>query len=176
LSASKLRLFVKNKLAPYEVTAFCETQRCTALRHPGRVLRFVMGFGKSQDASRDPVNIALKLRSRTNYYPKSKTKIHIIPTVSKLPAVYILASKRNGTLYIGVTSNLVKRVWEHKNNMVDGFTKRYNVHRLVWYELHESMESAITKEKKLKKWKRKWKLDLIEKNNPKWIDLYDKII
>jgi putative endonuclease len=79
------------------------------------------------------------------------------------PAVYILASKRNGTLYIGVTSDLVKRIWEHKNNMVEGFTKRYNVHRLLWYELHESMESAITREKRLKNWKRKWKLELIEK-------------
>ena len=67
--------------------------------------------------------------------------------MDKQPAVYILASKRNGTLYIGVTSELVKRIWEHKNNMVEGFTKRYNIHRLVWYELHESMESAITREK-----------------------------
>jgi len=75
--------------------------------------------------------------------------------VNKQPAVYILASKRNGTLYIGVTSDLVKRIWEHKNNMVEGFTKRYNVHRLVWYELHDSMESAITREKRLKNWKRK---------------------
>jgi putative endonuclease len=96
--------------------------------------------------------------------------------VNKQPAVYILASKRNGTLYIGVTSDLVKRIWEHRNNMVEGFTKRYNVHRLVWYELHESMESAITREKRLKDWKRKWKLDLIESNNPSWQDLYHKII
>jgi putative endonuclease len=94
----------------------------------------------------------------------------------KQPAVYILASKRNGTLYIGVTSELVKRVWEHKNNMVEGFTERYNVHRLVWYELHDSMESAITREKRLKNWKRKWKLELIEKSNPSWQDLYNTII
>jgi putative endonuclease len=97
-------------------------------------------------------------------------------SVNKQPAVYILASKRNGTLYIGVTSELVKRVWEHKNNMVEGFTKRYNVHRLVWYELHESMESAITREKRLKNWKRKWKLELIERSNPKWLDLYYTIV
>ena len=96
--------------------------------------------------------------------------------MDKQPAVYILASKRNGTLYIGVTSELVKRVWEHKNNMVEGFTKHYNVHRLVWYELHESMESAITREKRLKNWKRKWKLELIESNNPKWLDLYHTIV
>jgi len=96
--------------------------------------------------------------------------------VNKQPAVYILASKRNGTLYIGVTSNLVKRIWEHKNNVVEGFTKRYTVHRLVWYELHESMESALTREKRLKNWKRKWKLELIETRNPKWLDLYNMIV
>ncbi len=96
--------------------------------------------------------------------------------MNRQPAVYILASKRNGTLYIGVTSNLVKRIWEHKNNMVEGFTKRYNVHRLVWYVLHESMESALTREKRLKNWKRKWKLELIETRNPKWLDLYNMIV
>ena len=96
--------------------------------------------------------------------------------MNKQPAVYILASKRNGTLYIGVTSDLVKRVWEHKYNMVEGFTKRYGVHQLVWYELHESMESAILREKRLKDWKRSWKLDLIESMNPDWQDLYDSII
>jgi putative endonuclease len=96
--------------------------------------------------------------------------------VDKQPAVYILASKRNGTLYIGVTSDLVKRIWEHKNNMVERFTKRYNIHRLVWYELHESMESAITREKRLKNWKRKWKLELIESRNPNWQDLYHTIV
>ena len=96
--------------------------------------------------------------------------------MNKQPAVYILASKRNGTLYTGVTSNLLKRIWEHKNNLVEGFTKRYDVHHLVWYEIHESMESAITREKQLKKWKRKWKLELIEKGNPYWRDLYEKIV
>ncbi len=96
--------------------------------------------------------------------------------MNKQPAVYILASKRNGTLYIGVTSDLVKRIWEHKNIMVEGFTKRYNVHRLVWYELHESMETAITREKRLKNWKRKWKLELIESSNPKWQDFYHRIV
>ena len=96
--------------------------------------------------------------------------------MNKHPAVYILASKRNGTLYIGVTSDLVKRIWEHKNNLVDGFTKRYGIHNLVWYEMHESMQSAIEREKKLKDWKRAWKLDLIEKENPDWQDLYTAII
>jgi putative endonuclease len=97
-------------------------------------------------------------------------------SVNKQPAVYILASKRNGTLYIGVTSDLVKRMWEHKNNMVKGFTKRYAVHLLVWYELYGSMETAITREKRLKDWKRKWKLELIESNNPDWQDLYHLIV
>jgi putative endonuclease len=87
----------------------------------------------------------------------------------------MLCSKRNGTLYVGVTSDLVKRIYEHKNNLVEGFTKKYNVHRLVWYEIHDSAESAITREKQIKKWKRAWKLRLIEKNNPKWNDLYESI-
>jgi putative endonuclease len=96
--------------------------------------------------------------------------------VNKQPVVYILSSKRNGTLYIGVSSDLVKRVWEHKNDIIEGFTKRYAVHQLVWYEVHESMESAIEREKQLKEWKRKWKLELIENTNPNWKDLYPTII
>ena len=92
------------------------------------------------------------------------------------PAVYILASKRNGTLYIGVTSELAQRVWQHKNNVVDGFTRRYSVYQLVWYELHETMESAIEREKALKNWKRLWKLALIENSNPGWQDLYETIV
>ncbi|MDY6908435.1 MAG: GIY-YIG nuclease family protein [Thermodesulfobacteriota bacterium] len=96
--------------------------------------------------------------------------------MNKQPAVYILASKRNGTLYIGVTSDLVTRIWEHKNDMVEGFTKRYMIHKLVWYELHGSMESAINREKQLKEWKRKWKLELIESSNPNWEDLYPMIV
>lgn len=94
----------------------------------------------------------------------------------KQPAVYILAGKRNGTLYIGVTSNLVKRVWEHKNNVVEGFTKKYGVHILVFYELHDDMEAAILREKRLKKWNRAWKLRLIEEKNPNWDDLYELIL
>jgi len=94
----------------------------------------------------------------------------------KQPCVYILASDRNGTLYVGVTSDLIKRVWEHKNDLVPGFTKRYNVHELVWYELHESMESAIAREKAIKEWKRRWKLELIERGNPEWKDLYPELL
>jgi putative endonuclease len=92
------------------------------------------------------------------------------------PCVYILASKKNGTLYIGVTSDVVKRVWEHKNEFVEGFTKRYRVHTLVWYEAHETMESAIAREKVLKNWKRAWKLELIEQSNPGWKDRYDEVV
>ena len=86
--------------------------------------------------------------------------------------IYILAIKRNGTLYIGVTSNLVKRVYEHKNNIIEGFTKKYNIHKLVYYETTNDIESAIRREKQLKKWNRKWKTKLIENSNPEWIDLY----
>jgi len=90
--------------------------------------------------------------------------------------VYILASKRNGTIYIGVTGDLIKRVWEHKNDLADGFTKKYQVHMLVYFEQTESVESAIIREKQLKKWNRKWKLVLIEKENPDWIDLYPDLL
>lgn len=96
--------------------------------------------------------------------------------MDKIPCLYILASRRNGTLYVGVTSDLVKRIWEHKNNVVEGFTKRYSVHVLVWYEVHRTIESAITREKSIKEWKRKWKLELIEKTNPEWKDLYSELI
>ena len=94
----------------------------------------------------------------------------------KQPCVYLLASRRNGTLYVGVTSDLIRRVWEHKEDLADGFTKRYGVHTLVWYELHDSMEVAIRREKAIKEWKRRWKLELIEKQNPGWRDLYDDVL
>lgn len=92
------------------------------------------------------------------------------------PAVYILASKRNGTLYIGVTRDLRRRVWEHREGVVEGFTKKYRVHRLVHYELFDDMQSAITREKRLKKWYRAWKIRLIEEKNPLWDDLWDQIL
>ena len=93
----------------------------------------------------------------------------------KEPCVYIMASQRNGTLYVGVTSDLVQRVWQHKDGVFDGFTKRYKVHLLVWYELHDTMENAILREKALKEWRRKWKLELIERDNPGWKDLYETL-
>jgi putative endonuclease len=89
--------------------------------------------------------------------------------------VYMICSKRNGTLYIGVTSDLVKRVYEHKNKLANGFSKKYDVHRLVWYESHETVEEAIVREKQIKKWNRRWKLRLIERDNPEWDDLYETI-
>lgn len=95
--------------------------------------------------------------------------------VMKQPTVYLLASQRNGTLYIGVTGDLIQRIWQHRTNAVEGFTKKHHVHSLVWFEQHPSMESAITCEKALKKWKRVWKLDLIEKFNPDWKDLWPMI-
>ena len=93
----------------------------------------------------------------------------------KSPCVYILASTPYGTLYIGTTSDLRKRVWQHKSRFVDGFCKKYSVHSLVWFELHCDMYQAITREKNLKNWKRDWKISLIELQNPHWIDLYNDL-
>ena len=88
----------------------------------------------------------------------------------------MLASRRNGTLYIGVTSNLAERTWQHRNDMVEGFTKRHQVHNLVWYELCETMELAILREKAIKRWKREWKIGEIEKTNTYWRDLFPDIV
>ncbi len=95
--------------------------------------------------------------------------------MAKTPTVYILSSKRNGTLYIGVTSDLVQRVWQHKHDVFEGFTKKYGVHTLVYYEIHPTMLEAIQREKRLKKWNRAWKIALIEKENPEWLDLWPLI-
>ncbi|MEK7496929.1 MAG: GIY-YIG nuclease family protein [Patescibacteria group bacterium] len=96
--------------------------------------------------------------------------------MSNVYYVYILASTRKGTLYIGVTNNLIRRVYEHKNDLIDGFTKEYKVHRLVYYEETMDVVSAIAREKQLKKWKREWKIKLIENNNSEWNDLYEGLI
>jgi len=90
--------------------------------------------------------------------------------------VYILAGKRNGTLYIGVTNNLVRRIYEHKNNLLPGFTSKYNVHNLVYFEQTEDVNAALNRGKQLKKWHRQWKIDLIEKENPDWNDLYEVLL
>ena len=90
--------------------------------------------------------------------------------------VYILTNKRYGTFYVGVTSDLPKRIWEHRNNVVEGFTQKHNLKNLVHYEAHENVESAIKREKRLKKWDRQWKIELIEESNPDWRDLYENIV
>ena len=94
----------------------------------------------------------------------------------KQPCVYLLASHYNGTLYVGVTSDLLQRTWQHRNDFVEGFTKRHGVHDLVWYELHGTMHEAIAREKAIKEWKRAWKIRLIEEGNREWKDLYPSIV
>ena len=113
------------------------------------------------------------LDSRLKYAGMTESVRGNSAVIRKQPAVYILTSKRNGTLYIGVTSDLLKRCWEHKNNLLDGFTKQYGVHQLAYFELYRDMTEAITREKQLKKWNRAWKLKLIEKHNPDWKDLWE---
>ena len=95
--------------------------------------------------------------------------------MGKQPSVYILASKRNGTLYIGVTGDIIRRIWEHRNDLVEGFTKRCHVHLLVYGELHDTMSAAITREKQMKSWNRAWKVRLIEAGNPDWEDLWESL-
>ena len=94
----------------------------------------------------------------------------------RYPCVYILASGRNGTLYVGVTSDLVQRIWQHRTGEIDGFTKKYEVKRLLWFEMHATMESAIQREKQIKKWNRAWKIELIERSNRRWHDLNETIV
>ncbi|MDR6991139.1 GIY-YIG nuclease family protein [Luteimonas sp. 3794] len=95
---------------------------------------------------------------------------------TRLPCTYILASAPRGTLYTGVTSNLVQRVWQHRNNLTPGFTSQHRIHRLVWFETHDTMHAAITREKRLKAWQRLWKIQLIESTNAEWRDLYPDLI
>jgi len=96
--------------------------------------------------------------------------------INRQPAVYILASRRNGTLYVGVTSDLTKRTWQHRSDLAEGFTQRYKVHLLVWYEQHSEIVSAIVREKQIKKWNRAWKLAMIEAQNPQWEDLWPTLL
>jgi putative endonuclease len=95
---------------------------------------------------------------------------------TRQPCAYILANRRNGTLYVGVTSDLIARIWQHKCDIVAGFTRRYRTHLLVWFEAHPVMESAIAREKAIKEWKRAWKVAMIEKANPYWRDLYEDLL
>lgn len=94
----------------------------------------------------------------------------------KEPCVYLLSSRYHGSLYTGVTSDLIRRVWQHRSDLVAGFTRKYGVHQLVWYELHAAMHEAIAREKAIKEWKRTWKIELIEQSNPQWLDLYAGIV
>ena len=94
----------------------------------------------------------------------------------KQPSVYLLTNKKNGVLYTGVTSNILQRIYQHKHKMIDGFSKKYGTHLLVYYEQHEDMECAIRREKQIKKWKRQWKIELIERHNPNWYDLYESLL
>ena len=96
--------------------------------------------------------------------------------MKKVYFVYIMASKKNGTIYVGFTDNLTKRVYEHKHDLVEGFTSKYKVHMLVYFEIYDDPENAINREKRLKKWNRSWKIELIEKNNFEWRDLYNDLI
>ena len=90
--------------------------------------------------------------------------------------VYLLASKRNGTLYLGVTGDLANRAWQHRNDLIEGFTKKYGVHLLVWFEEHDDVRDAIDREKQINGWNRAWKIKLIEKRNPQWLDLYENFL
>ena len=120
--------------------------------------------------------IGLTLVGATNYSPPlTPAKAGVQGRSPMSFSVYILASRRNGTLYVGMTDDLVKRVWMHKEEVLPGFTKDYGVKLLVWYEVHDSRESAFIRERQIKKWNRAWKLELIEKTNPSWCDLYDEI-
>ena len=94
----------------------------------------------------------------------------------KTPCLYIITNKTRGTLYIGVTSDLVQRIWQHKNGLIEGFSKRYGLKMLVWFERHDSMESAIVRERNVKYWRRDWKIQIIEESNPTWRDLYPDIL
>lgn len=101
--------------------------------------------------------------------------VHRLPNEERVYAVYILASKLNGTLYIGVTGDLISRIAQHKAGDVKGFTQKYKVHMLVWYENFSEVSLAIQREKTMKKWPRRWKINLIERENPHWIDLYPQL-
>ena len=92
------------------------------------------------------------------------------------PVIYILSNKKNGTLYVGVTTNLIQRIWQHKNKISVGFSSKYELDKLVYYELHEDIKNAILREKQIKKWRREWKLNLINQQNPHWVDLWDQVL
>jgi putative endonuclease len=122
----------------------------------------------------DPVQLVVPAKAGTPFYEVNPSSLEHVTPLVKQPVVYILASGPYGTLYIGVTSNLAGRIEAHRNGLVDGFTKQYGVHNLVYFEVHEEMYEAIQREKRLKKWNRAWKIRLIEEMNPQWKDLSDQ--
>jgi putative endonuclease len=117
------------------------------------------------------LKIALHLALRELHFPH-RSPTPIITVIAMTYYVYLLASRKYGTLYIGVTNDLIRRVYEHRSKVVDGFTRRYDVDKLVWFEVYDDVLSAIAREKELKKWRRDWKIRLIEEQNPNWMDLY----
>jgi putative endonuclease len=117
------------------------------------------------------LKIALHLALRELHFPH-RIPTPIIAAIAMTYYVYLLASRKHGTLYIGVTNDLIRRVYEHRSKVVDGFTRRYDVDKLVWFEVYDDVLSAIAREKELKKWRRDWKIRLIEEQNPNWMDLY----
>jgi putative endonuclease len=127
-----------------------------------------------------PLDNKRPIQGRDPVHPAACSLVRVCATMrsmpyrEKSPAVYIMASRRNGTLYIGVTSDLAQRVSLHRQDLIEGFTKKYRVHRLVYYEMHPTMDAAILREKQLKEWRRLWKIRLIESMNPEWVDLFDE--
>ena len=131
-------------------------------------------FGVSGSETRAEVLSGFQLEPRLPVIP-AQAGIQASVMREREPAVYMMANKRNGTLYIGVTSDLSRRAWQHKTDEFEGFTKKYGLHTLVWYEWHDNMTSAITREKQMKKWNRAWKISLIAERNPQWLDLYNEL-
>jgi putative endonuclease len=148
--------------------------------HDGEGIRLEKGSAKRDVIPENFLFVELAIAGETKEsLSGTQLRLKWVPMYGNLGAigyVYILASAVAGTLYIGVTSDLIKRISEHKNGIYGGFTAKYNVHRLVYYEVFGSIELAIEREKKLKKWRREWKIQLIEKENPKWADLYPALV
>ena len=166
----------RHRLTPNQVrpppdcrfTSGCAPPRLTATQLPS-ITEPTTGSGAD-------LHHAAKASSRTHSSPRKRgPRAAASQMTQKRPCVYILASRRNGTLYIGVTSDLALRIWQHRSNAVAGFVQHHGVHRLVFAEFHNTMEAAILREKQLKKWRRAWKLELIERHNPQWRDLYDEL-
>ena len=137
---------------------------------------FSPSFPQPLRHSRSPPSFPRRRESSARLQSMRHKRTRLYFSRMKQPAVYLLASHRNGTLYVGVTSDLVRRIWQHRTHAAEGFTDKYGVTQLMWYEQHDTMESAIRREKSIKKWNRAWKINLIEKANPQWQDLWPEIL